>query len=362
MAQQEQKDKDHQMGLCLLCGLPAAGKTTVAQALSHSLRKCKGWQCVLLSYDDLIPVEAFSQTEDTLEPEAQQPLISRWRLHRHELLLYLEHFLQALIAGCHYYSPPPSRTETTWKSFVCSLKEQGLISTGKEDSASCQYLIDSPSLAPIYFILDDNFYYRSMRYEVYQLARRYTLGFCQLFLDCQVEVCMQRNSQRKCPLPEETICAMVQKMECPNPEKYAWERNSLILKSAEYSLADNFQVLDLLSTALEHPVKPLEENMEAKEMDRAICAASVLHQADQGIRRIVSQIMQNAKDYNLSPHEMKSFATELNRLKAAFLEDLRHKSNEKNQSCLQNNIFNVNVALLFSQQADVVVKKYVNKQ
>uniref|UniRef100_A0A2H6N6C9 Uncharacterized protein n=1 Tax=Micrurus carvalhoi TaxID=3147026 RepID=A0A2H6N6C9_9SAUR len=53
----------HHLGLCVLCGLPAAGKTRTVQALSSSLRKCKGWSCILLSYDDLIPLEAFGETE-----------------------------------------------------------------------------------------------------------------------------------------------------------------------------------------------------------------------------------------------------------------------------------------------------------
>ncbi|XP_062988846.1 L-seryl-tRNA(Sec) kinase [Elgaria multicarinata webbii] len=348
MAHQLQNDRDHQLGLCVLCGLPAVGKTTMAQQLSQSLRKYKGWWCVLLTYDDLIPMETFNQIET-----------SQWRLYRHELLLYLEHFLQALIKGCHY-SPPPNRTETTWKSFIRCLKEQGLISPGTEDSASCQYLIDFTPLRPIYFILDDNFYYRSMRYEVYQLARQYTLGFCQLFLDCQVEVCLERNCRRKQPLPEEIISAMVQKIEVPNPEKYTWEQHSLILKSTGYSFEDNLQVLGLLSTALETPVKPLEENTELKAMDRAICAASVLHQADQAVRRMISQTMQNAKDNDLTPSEMKSLAKELNKLKVEFLEDLRHKFNEKNH-CLENNAFNINVTCLFSQQADDIVKKHLTK-
>ncbi|XP_060624566.2 L-seryl-tRNA(Sec) kinase isoform X1 [Anolis sagrei] len=358
MAQKLQKGRVHQLGLCLLCGLPAAGKTTTGQALSQSLRKHKGWQCVLLTYDDLIPMEAFTQMK---ELEEQPSLMGSWRLYRHELLLCLEHFLQAHIKGCHY-SPPQNITETTWERFVCCLKEQGLISAGREDSASCQYLIDFTSPSPIYFVLDDNFYYRSMRYEVYQLARQYTLGFCQLFLDCQVEVCLERNSQRKQPLPEETIHAMAQKIECPNPEKYAWEHNSLILKSVGYALEDNLQMLDLLSAALENPVKPLEENTELKEMDRAICATSALHQADQAVRRIVSQTMKNAKDNNVALHELKSLAEELNRLKLEFLEGLRHKSNENNQCCLQNNTFNVNVTSSFSQEADDVVKKYLNKK
>ncbi|XP_044301527.1 L-seryl-tRNA(Sec) kinase isoform X2 [Varanus komodoensis] len=283
--------------------------------------------------------------------------MSQWRWYRHELLLYLEHFLQALIKGCHY-SPPPNRTEKTWKSFVCCLKEQGVISPRTEDSASCQYLIDLTPFQPIYFILDDNFYYRSMRYEVYRLARQYTLGFCQLFLDCCVEVCLDRNSQRKQPLPEETICTMVQKIEVPNPEKYTWEQNSLILKNTGHSPEDNLQVLSLLSTTLENPVKPLEENTEQKAVDRAICAVNVLHQADQAVRRTVSQVMQNAKENSLTPSEMKSLAEELNKLKVEFLEDLRHQFNEKNH-CLESNTFNINVTCLFSQQTHDIVKKYL---
>ncbi|XP_061491737.1 L-seryl-tRNA(Sec) kinase [Rhineura floridana] len=357
MAEQLRNAGGHQLGLCVLCGLPAAGKTTMGQALSQFLRKRKGWQCVLLTYDDLIPSEAFNQLKESSGQERQQSLMSHWRLYRQELLLYLEHILQAFIKGCHY-SPPPNRTETTWKRFAWYLKEQGLISPGAqtEDSASCQYLIDFTPLRPIYIILDDNFYYRSMRYEVYQLARQYTLGFCQLFLDCQADVCLERNGQRKQPLPEETIWAMVQKIEIPNPEKYPWEQNSLILKSGECSLEDNLQVLCLLSTALENPVKPLEENTDKKEIDQAICAASILHQADQAIRRAVSQTMKNAKDNNLTPNEMKNLADELNKLKVEFLEDLRYKSNEK------NNQSDINITSSFSQQADDIVNKYLRKE
>ncbi|XP_013928141.1 PREDICTED: L-seryl-tRNA(Sec) kinase [Thamnophis sirtalis] len=337
----------HQLGLCVLCGLPAAGKTRTAQALSSFLRKGKGWSCILLSYDDLIPLEAFSETK-----------ISHWRSYRHELLLYLEHFLQALIKGCHFF-PPSNRTETMWKSFVSCLMEQGLISAGTEDSASCQYLIDFIPPRPIYFILDDNFYYRSMRYEVYQLARQYLLGFCQLFLDSNVEVCLQRNSQRERPLPEETIFAMAQKLECPNPQKYTWEQNSLILKSAECSLEDNLQVFNLLSSALENPVKPIEEHTEEKEMHRAICASNVLHQADQVLRRTISETMRKAKAKSLTPSEMKILSEELNKQKVKFLEKLKQKTN-KNQFYVEDSTFNI--TSVFSQETDDIVKKYFNKQ
>lgn len=58
-----------------------------------------------------------------------------------------------------------------------------------------------------------------------------SLGFCQLFLDCSLETCLQRNGQRPRPLPAETIHLMGRKIEEPNPEKNAWEHNSLTIQS-----------------------------------------------------------------------------------------------------------------------------------
>lgn len=57
------------------------------------------------------------------------------------------------------------------------------------------------------------------------------LGFCQLFLDCPLETCLQRNGQRPGALPADTIRLMGGKMEEPNPEKNAWEHNSLTVRS-----------------------------------------------------------------------------------------------------------------------------------
>ncbi|KAG6937498.1 phosphoseryl-tRNA kinase, partial [Chelydra serpentina] len=168
------------LGVCVLCGLPAAGKSGLARALCHSLRRRGGpdWDCALLSYDDLIPQEAFSQPETEAGLGEQHPLLSRWKLYRHELLVYLEHFLQALINGDHLCAPT-SRTEATWKSFVSCFKEQGLISSEIHDAKSCHYKINTTTSRPLYFVLDDNFYYQSMRYEVYQLARKCNF-FCPL--------------------------------------------------------------------------------------------------------------------------------------------------------------------------------------
>ncbi|XP_043841505.1 L-seryl-tRNA(Sec) kinase [Dromiciops gliroides] len=340
-----------QLGFCVLCGLPASGKSTLARSLSDQLRQKQGWDVAIITYDDIIP-------EAVLEGENAQLPPSQWKSFRHELLMYLEHFLMGIINRCKL-SAPTSRTEVMWESFVDCLKDQGLISSGM-GKAQCYCLTNVALSQPLYLILDDNFYYQSMRYEVYQLARKYSSGFCQLFLDCPVESCLERNRQRSKPVPDETIQLMARKIESPNIQKNAWEHNSLTVRSTGSGSEDNIEVTDLLITALKNPITCFEENMEQKETDRVICSTNILHQADQKFRRIISQTMKKAKDEKVIAYELKLLAEELNKLKADFLEDLR-QGNSKRISCLDQNSIS-DVIRLFHYERDNIVQKYIPKE
>uniref|UniRef100_A0A8C3C6X8 Phosphoseryl-tRNA kinase n=1 Tax=Cairina moschata TaxID=8855 RepID=A0A8C3C6X8_CAIMO len=313
--------------LCLLCGLPAAGKSTLSRALSRLLPPHQGWDCSVLAYDELIPQEA---------PGPPEP---GWKRRRREVLRQLERRLRG----------PPGPAA-----------QRGLPEPGAAPRPLC-------------IVLDDNFYYRSMRYEVYQLARKYSLSFCQLFLEGPLEQCLRRNHLRSHPLPDETIRLMATRIEPPDPKKNTWEQNSLVLKSPDCPSEDEYdavlmkgcyaQIIDLLATALENPVKQNEENTEQKEADRVACAASTVHQADQTCRRVISQTMKEAKDKNVLPSEMKSLAEELNKLKAAFLEDLRQETHLKNETGQQNHSFDpaTRVFSSFQHEATSVVNKYILK-
>ncbi|XP_074194955.1 L-seryl-tRNA(Sec) kinase isoform X4 [Rhinolophus sinicus] len=276
------------LGLCVLCGLPAAGKSTFARALSHQLRQERGWAVGVVAYDDIMP-DAF------LAEASARPLPSQWKLLRQELLKYIEYFLLAVINGCQM-AAPPNRTEAMWEDFINCLKDQDLLCSAALEAQSCYLLTKTAVCRPLFLILDDNFYYQSMRYEVYQLARKYSLGFCQLFLDCSLETCLRRNDQRPRALPAETIHLMGRKIEEPNPEKNAWEHRSLTIRSPACSSEASPELTDLLLTALENPVKYAEDNVEQKETDRIICSTNILHQADQTLRRIISQTMKEAKE------------------------------------------------------------------
>ncbi|MEJ1273745.1 phosphoseryl-tRNA kinase [Cricetulus griseus] len=217
-------DRRSKLGLCVLCGLPAAGKSTFARALALRLRQERDWAVGVLSYDDVLP-PALPDGAGT------QPRPSQWKMFRQELLKHLECFLVAVIAL---------------------------------EAQPCHLLAKTVVSRPLFLVLDDNFYYQSMRYEVYQLARKYSLGFCQLFLDCPLETCLLRNGQRPQPLPNETIHLMERKIEKPNPEKNSWEHNSLMIQSTACPVEASLEVTDLLLTALENPIKCVEDNTEQK--------------------------------------------------------------------------------------------------
>ncbi|XP_046888444.1 L-seryl-tRNA(Sec) kinase [Hypomesus transpacificus] len=293
--------------LCVLCGLPASGKSTLAQAVK-TLTGQQHWRSSVISYDNLIPDYAFhSKTVEGYEDMVQRQ--TKWRLYRQAILQCVEHILQNPQA----LELPPT---------TCQINSFAL--------RQCVYAVRATEpkthQTPLILLLDDNFYYRSMRYEVYQLARKYSIGFCQVYLHSPVESCIDRNQRRLQALPNEVIVAMAQRMEPPNPEKNPWEQSSISLDTKDSFTDKALQRLkELISIALDNPLSPVQDNTEQKVADSLICANSVVHQADQACRHRVSQAMQKARENKMSPDHMRSLAAELNKAKTTFLQNLRKK-------------------------------------
>lgn len=292
--------------LCVLCGLPATGKSTLARELVGAAEQ-RGWRAAAVPYDDLIPEEAFRTTVAKDSVGLQEPP-TEWKFHRHAVLCCIEQFLNnphasaKLPNGCNM-------NKASWEKCIGPLVQP-------EACVSHH--------APLLFLLDDNFYYPSMRYEVYQLARKYSLGFCQVHLHCDLQSCISRNESRSKSVPIQVIVEMVKRLEPPNPRKNSWERNSISLDTTEGLFKYDIQkVMELVSAALRHPQSPIEDNTKQTEADRMRCATSVLHQADQTCRRLISEAMKTAKENHAAPEEMRSLATQLNQTKATFLHDLR---------------------------------------
>uniref|UniRef100_A0A3B4V7T5 Phosphoseryl-tRNA kinase n=1 Tax=Seriola dumerili TaxID=41447 RepID=A0A3B4V7T5_SERDU len=284
--------------LCVLCGLPATGKSTLARTVLSAAAQ-HGWRATVVPYDDLIPEHAF-QTRAVEDGVALQDH-TEWKLHRHAVLQCIEQFMKKP----EVLAELPSKCQinrAAWEQCIHTLLQpEGL-------DHSCA------DRTPLLFLLDDNFYYPSMRYEVYQLARK-----CEpLFSSC-----ISRNQSRSEPIPTEVILEMVKRLESPNPQKNPWETKSIYLNTT-----DNFQkVMELISSALSNPLSPVEDNTEQKWWKmysaRLKCASSVVHQADQACRRLISEAMKTARENQVSSGHMRSLATQLNESKATFLHNLR---------------------------------------
>lgn len=291
--------------LVVLCGLPAVGKSSLAREVRGAAAGL-GWRSAALSYDELIPEEAFltGHQDNRLSGEPQH---TEWRQHRQAMLKRLEHFLQDPSAD---QAPLPDIcdivSKTSWEKCV-------------------RDLLRAPSRsAPVVLLLDDNFYYPSMRYEVHQLARKRSLGFCQVFLSCDSETRVRRNRSRARPVPSEVMEEMERRLEPPNPQRNPWERNSVELNTTDGLSANDIQtVVELISFSLKNPLSPIEDNSEQKEADRLKCANSVVHQADQACRKLISDAMKTARDNHIPSSALRSLASELNEQKSKFLQDLK---------------------------------------
>ena len=67
-------------------------------------------------------------------------------------------------------------------------------------------------------------------------------GFAEVFLECPLEIAMQRNSSRSHPVSSQTMMTMSSKMEPPDPEKFPWEQHYLTLKTEEELNAETMYV------------------------------------------------------------------------------------------------------------------------
>ncbi|KAM3912600.1 L-seryl-tRNA(Sec) kinase [Leptodactylus fuscus] len=317
--------KNSPIGLCVLCGLPGAGKSTLARQLQT---RHKPFTAVIISYDDVMADDAFKE-DSVLEYrdvscQSENPAGSKtslWKQHRQQLLQCLEHLIITLLT-CSALKPLSGKTEEIWNRFVQCMESQGFISSGVDSEFNG--LSINVTSSPVCFILDDNFYYQSMRYEVFQLARKYSLGFCQLYLHCPIDSCLQRNNKRQNRVTNRTMILMDSKLEKPNPEKNTWEKDSLMVDSSDVINMDEFssRITSLISQVLENPVLPVEDDSEERERDRDVCAANVIHQADQNLRRLISETMQTVKGL-VSAKDIKQIAQELQQAKSKALERLR---------------------------------------
>jgi predicted kinase len=148
-------------------------------------------------------------------------------------------------------------------------------------------------------VIDDNNYYKSMRKEIYRMARDAGAGYVQVLIDPPLELCLQRNGEREDParVPEEIVRRMHSRLE--RPSNSGWDQGFV---------ASGAETMDTLRAKSWVPTKPAAIATRAEE--KAVLL-------DVELRREISRQVTAAR-----PEERAELAAKLNNDRK---ERLKHK-------------------------------------
>ncbi|CAN0066865.1 unnamed protein product [Scytosiphon promiscuus] len=203
-------------------------------------------------------------------------------------------------------------------------------------------------------LADDNMHFRSMRHEVWRLARKFGCGYAQIYFPTNADMAVERDKTRGVPVTEAVIRKMAASIQPPDPERFGWERHTAVVDSAtpECPLPQNYsahlartigegprQTPDrcgrtscdtgqghdlkdrdsentrggspthsfwraIAAAAAEDPTPFSSPACSAaslleKEADRAVTRASLLHQIDLELREVVKRVAKEAASAGL---------------------------------------------------------------
>ena len=159
-------------------------------------------------------------------------------------------------------------------------------------------------------VMDDNFYLRSMRRDVYKVCQKYVetqglhskVGFSLIHVDTPFGICMSRNNQRvgKACVPIPILTRMRDIFEYPRDN---WETRSLLNISNDDErtvLSDEtfLNIIKCTTQSIDTPVAPtIEINNIQVENDRNITRNSKAHSLDRALRIIVGHICKTDQQY-----------------------------------------------------------------
>jgi O-phosphoseryl-tRNA(Sec) kinase len=180
----------------------------------------------------------------------------------------------------------------------------------------------------VYIVVDDNMYYRSMRYEYYQLARLYKLRFCQLFVQCSVSDALNHNLSRdwSTAVPENVITRMAERLQPPDRQNNMWERFSLTLPSEMWTVTKITEISDFLNYVAEHPVMMPEDDSDVCHDSRIICSTNMIHQVDIMLRKLIGDRIRQGRDTGLTRDELQIQSKALANARHHILEGIRTRS------------------------------------
>lgn len=178
-----------------------------------------------------------------------------------------------------------------------------------------------------------------MRHECLQLARKHQAAYVQLYIRCPVEIALQRNESRSQDqrVPEAVIRCMARVFEVPDPQKRAWEANTIVLDGSRLGMSSSSEeIWQKILGMWKDPVQPVADAAileQTKQHGQAANKLSLQHQLDLFCRKAISDTMQQLKaNENIDQHQLASTAQSLNAARQAALAALRASAQSDSQA------------------------------
>lgn len=285
--------------LVVMSGLPGAGKSTFANTLQAAFKvKTPDTVVFLVEYDALV----------------KRIIPSEWKRQRLEVLDAVSHLVQTIRTGS------PGREAESDKD---SLSEHIL-------RLNTQAIRSASRSSKIVVILDDNMYYRSMRYQVFQRAIQLHAGYCQIHMAVALGTAVRQNLLRTCPVPEEVIARMAAAFEEPNPTRYVFEQYSLVLDTVTFTSVD--EAMLLVFRAMEDRPRNVNSDeaariAEERSKAQALTRTNLLHRADCILRLLVQTKCSLAKSQEVINDDLRRVSWRAVGCRKKILQQLRDMAN-----------------------------------
>lgn len=287
--------QQNNIAIVVLIGLPGSGKTTFAQKIMNIIRTgvySENFEMVHICYDQI-----YSSMERHIE----------YKEFRQRNIEYIKQIITVLKGGKNKSEELHGLLKTAGLSTFCS----------SPDVKELQYYC---------VVIDDNMYYRSMRYEIFNVAKQFSIGFVQVYLDCSVSTALRNNSKRlqESQLPNNVILKMNEKIERPNSTQFFWEKQTQFLSSENGFGDEDFKTFFVtLEHTFRNPITNEVKNNDCVLKSQIECVQSTVHQCDIAIRRLISKYMLRICG-DVSSYSVKSLSTAMIKRKGKLLNDVKN--------------------------------------
>ncbi|CAF1021486.1 unnamed protein product [Adineta steineri] len=301
--------------IVLICGPPACLKSTLVQILQ-----------LILNHDQILKLEY-------LCIKKLSEILLKKRLENKFQYNYLS--FDNLFSG---YENEIIENELNWKSYRSLIADEIekiiLYNTQIKSSTNLKY--SSQILDRLYqslkcrdneniLIIEDNFYYSSMRHRYHQIAQRAQIGFVSIHLYSNISTAYQRNENRD-------ISKRVSNSSIENIYlKYELSHDDFLINTTDRGLTTEHlhRILQRIKQACNEPEQQINMiDEEQRRIATEINQQNMIYQIDQRLRKFISKYLKeqfSKNDKFQIVNEKKTFAEMINNKKQKFLELIKQR-------------------------------------